>query len=230
MTNEELTVIILDKLGWDYDKELNPNRYRHTLPLYAGELILSILDNETVSKSAKVLAFSYKVVNTAITREFVPIMGNINGGTATWRFRLEHYAEHQKCTDCKNLKPYTEFHLDNHNPRGYCYACKSCRIISNAKQYKTEVTKEAHQRSYKKNYGKIRERQNQYRGERSLRIPPWSQKELIEQFYENCPEGYQVDHIIPLKGKEISGLHVIENLQYLLAEENLKKGNKFVSE
>lgn len=227
MTNEDLMLLLLDKLNWDYDKELNPNRYRHTLPLYAGDLIVSILDNETVTKAAEALNFSYKVVNTAVTREFVPIMGNINGGAATWRFRLEHYIEHQRCSDCKQLKPYSEFHLDKHNPRGYCYHCKSCRVVSNAIQYKTETTKEAHQRSYEKNYGKIRERQNHYKGERSLRIPAWSQKELIADFYAKCPVGYHVDHIIPLKGDLVSGLHVIENLQYLTAEDNLAKGNKY---
>jgi 5-methylcytosine-specific restriction endonuclease McrA len=49
------------------------------------------------------------------------------------------------------------------------------------------------------------------------------EKKAIKEFYENCPEGYHVDHFIPLcKG----GKHRLGNLQYLTAHENLAKGAK----
>ena len=65
-----------------------------------------------------------------------------------------------------------------------------------------------------------------YRAAKIQRTVSFDQKG-IENFYNNCPEGYHVDHIIPLQGVNVSGLHVLSNLQYLPAVDNLKKNNKY---
>jgi hypothetical protein len=49
----------------------------------------------------------------------------------------------------------------------------------------------------------------------SQRTLPNENLSIIKEFYSKCPIGYEVDHIIPLNGKNVSGLHTITNLQYL---------------
>lgn len=58
--------------------------------------------------------------------------------------------------------------------------------------------------------------------------PLWADLEAIKIIYLNCPDNYTVDHIVPLQGKNVCGLHVEYNLQYLTSIENSKKSNKFI--
>lgn len=56
---------------------------------------------------------------------------------------------------------------------------------------------------------------------------PIEEKRKIYSFYENTPIGFHVDHIIPISRGET---HSFENLQYLEASANIKKGNKLPHE
>lgn len=67
--------------------------------------------------------------------------------------------------------------------------------------------------------------------------PKWltgQQKVAIERFYLEAADKtaatgikHEVDHIIPIRGKNVSGLHVPWNLQVITLLENRKKGRKF---
>jgi len=60
---------------------------------------------------------------------------------------------------------------------------------------------------------------------RKLRIVAWTDWPEIKEIYKNRPINKVVDHIIPLQGDEVSGLHVSWNLQYLTSNENNTKYN-----
>lgn len=70
------------------------------------------------------------------------------------------------------------------------------------------------------------------------RTPPWSRDDEMNQFFieeiydlaktrsEMTGVVHHVDHIIPLRGRRVSGLHIWYNLQILTASENCSKSNR----
>jgi hypothetical protein len=66
------------------------------------------------------------------------------------------------------------------------------------------------------------------------RTPKWVDVEEVLAVYSKCPKGYEVDHIVPLRGlidgRPVTGLHVPWNLQFLPASENRKKYNRIKEE
>ncbi len=76
-----------------------------------------------------------------------------------------------------------------------------------------------------------------WRDQCRLATPLWAEDAKILAFYEEALRltketgvPHNVDHIIPLRGKTVSGLHVHTNLRVIPATENFKKHNKLVEE
>ena len=66
------------------------------------------------------------------------------------------------------------------------------------------------------------------------RTPAWADLDMIAVFYATAREmteetgvPHEVDHVVPMQGKNVSGLHVATNLQILSASENRSKRNKY---
>lgn len=108
------------------------------------------------------------------------------------------------CIKCEKVYAITNFYLNKDKKVSYCKKC-SDKLTAPSQAYRTSL----------------------YRSAKIHATPSWANLQKISDIYENCPEGYHVDHIIPLNGVNICGLHLETNLQYLLAKDNCSKGNKF---
>ncbi len=91
---------------------------------------------------------------------------------------------------------------------------------------KNAASKKAYEASHP---GARKGRSAKRRARRAKATPRWltlEQRQEINRIYRACPPGHHVDHIVPIAGKNVRGLHVPWNLQYLPAAENFIKGNR----
>jgi hypothetical protein len=140
------------------------------------------------------------------------------------------------CSKCKEEKLFSEFSKDKSRKDGFDSRCKSC-----VKEYQKDSKDDL--RDYHKEYREINRSKRaawdaKRRATKLQATPVWLTSchlKEIENFYKQAQylqqqtgQKYHVDHIIPLQGREVCGLHVPWNLQVVLAKENLSKSNKLL--
>lgn len=118
------------------------------------------------------------------------------------------------CNFCDTIKPSDNFQGRPDNKSKTRSLCRDCQY-----PYKVEL----------QGYSYLANSSAKYRAAKISAIPPWANLSKIKEIYDNCPEGYHVDHIFPLQAENSCGLHVENNLQYLPARDNLRKSNKVPS-
>lgn len=122
--------------------------------------------------------------------------------------------------------PCKNGHVDKrYSSTRHCFVCSHEK---NKTPNGREAIREAGKRYSRTDRGRQSGRRRAARRSSRVRVamPKWCDPEAIASFVVGCPSGYHVDHIIPLNGKIVCGLHVLDNLQYLSAQENASKNNK----
>ena len=122
----------------------------------------------------------------------------------------------RNCACCNTIKDIVEFYSNKDKGDGIGTSCKDCNKQARKDTYAKDPSKELVANSIRSHRVHLHQ------------TPPWANLDKIKDIYLNRPEGYHVDHIIPLNNPIVCGLHVEWNLQYLSAKDNCSKGNKLI--
>lgn len=154
---------------------------------------------------------------------------------------LEKIRESSKNYNKKNAKRRSEYNKifleKNPNYNKNYYESNKSRLLKRAKDWRertVEYRKDYHKKYGKENLYKINAISSKRRASKIQRTPKWADLNKIKSFYLEAANltketnvKYVVDHVIPLQGNKVSGLHVENNLQVITEKENSKKLNKF---
>lgn len=154
------------------------------------------------------------------------------------------------CNSCREDKHLSAFYRDKSKKDGLRHNCKDCHNFSKKQHYNEnkEQYSEKAKVYYINNKDKLKNSMNLWRennkdkdaAKTALRrankkqaTPTWVDKVKIKLIYKKAKWlekltglKYHVDHIIPLQGENVCGLHCWANLQILEASLNISKGNK----
>lgn len=154
-----------------------------------------------------------------------------------------------KCTCCLETYSLGEFWKDLESLSGFCSKCARCSRTEARASYQRNgrihrqnilVLQQERKRltQWRKDNPLKRRAQERARDKDLLQAtPPWADIEKIDQIYEkafrmngNTTGWFQVDHVVPIKGENVRGLHVHWNLTIKPAPENFSKGISLIEE
>lgn len=135
----------------------------------------------------------------------------------------------KRCSKCTNILDKTNFYVAVNKHAGLRNMCITCDNTANKlhRDLNKEHYKKTHHQHYVDNKQAYVAKTAKRRAVKLNALVSWANTREIATIYLHCPEGYHVDHIIPLQGDLVCGLHCEHNLQYLTAVDNISKGNKF---
>jgi 5-methylcytosine-specific restriction endonuclease McrA len=139
--------------------------------------------------------------------------------------RDSYYRDHDKSKDLgkKNTAAYRERHPE--------YLEREAERLKRLRVERPDAFQRYDRTKYERHYAKIVQRVRLRDVALKMRTPTWANREAIDAIYAEAQRmNMTVDHIVPLRGKTVSGLHVEHNLQLLSREENARKSNRFYGE
>jgi len=146
-------------------------------------------------------------------------------------YRKQYYIKNKKERSIKS-KIYRENNKDFIKQLSHNYHKNNADLISLKKKVYREQNKDKIKATiknwYNKNYHRYLVAKAKRRALLKQALPKFADLKKIREIYKDCPKGFHVDHIVPLQGKNVCGLHVEWNLQYLTPYDNLVKSNKLI--
>ena len=130
-----------------------------------------------------------------------------------------YYLKHKEKIDLRQAK-YVETNREEVKQ-------KAKERYKNNLVYKQKIIDKAC-RWQKNNPQKVAERTARRRASKLNATPKWQtdkQKKQITEIHARCKKTQEVDHVYPLQGKNVCGLHVPWNLEILLKKDNQRKSN-----
>jgi hypothetical protein len=187
------------------------------------ELFSALVDSSNIEQAAEKLNVTTNSLEHSLSRNVKKLFPT-KATRCSWNNFLIGLLGFKKCQKCTQVLELTNYSKSSSTFDGYNYTCKSCRSVY--RQSFTENNPEYNKKDYINNKSEYIARAIKYNTRRNTATPLWADLEIIKRVYD-CAEGDHVDHIIPLQGELVCGLHVENNLQYLSEKENLQKSNKF---